>query len=105
MIYDTELENTLENMKNNTGFFQTFENPEHGWVWNGFPVKILGGTEVEINDKKYNKSPGIQKLLTDTSSIPLKKLNDKDREIFKSILESLDFENYKAIRCESKSGR
>ena len=37
--------------------------------------------------------------------MPLKKLNDKDREIFNNILESLNFEIYKAIRGESKSGR
>ena len=35
----------------------------------------------------------------------MKKLNDKDREIFNNIFESLDFENYKAIQSESKSGR
>ena len=35
----------------------------------------------------------------------MKKLNDQDREIFINILENLDFENYKAIRGESKSGR
>ena len=31
-VYDTELENTLKNMKNNTGFFQTFEDPEQRYV-------------------------------------------------------------------------
>ena len=50
-------------MKNITGFFQTFEDPEHACVWNGYPVKILGRTEVEINDKKYKITPGIQKAL------------------------------------------
>ena len=51
MIIDTELANTLKNMKNKTDFFQTFEDQEHGWTWNGYPVKILGGTEVEIKYK------------------------------------------------------
>ena len=32
-------------------------------------------------------------------------MNDQDREIFIKILESLDFENYKSIRVESKSGK
>ena len=82
VIYDTELE---KNMKNNTGFFQTFKDREHGWMWNGYPVKILGGTEVEINDKKFNITPGIQKVLADTSNIPLKMLNDQDRGIFVNI--------------------
>ena len=35
----------------------------------------------------------------------MKKLKDKDREIFISISESVDFETYKAKCGESKSGR
>ena len=42
----------------------------------------------------YDITQGIQKLLTDTSNMPMKKLNDKDREKFDYILESLDFEIY-----------
>ena len=30
----------------------------------------------------HNITPPIQKVLTETSNVPLKKLNDKDREIF-----------------------
>ena len=74
-------------------------------MWNGHLIKISSGTGVEINGKKFNITPGIQKVLTDTSNIPLKKINDQDNEIFINILESLDFENYKAIRGESKSVR
>ena len=65
----------------------------------------MGGIKFQFNGKTYNISPGIQKVLTDTSSIPLKKLKDKDRKILNKILESLDFENYIAMRGESKSGR
>ena len=67
VIYGTELENTLKNMKNNTGFFKTNEEPERGWIWNGYPIKILGGTEVDINDKKNNITPGIRNVLVDSS--------------------------------------
>ena len=67
VIYDIELENTLKNMKNNTGPFQTYEDPEHGWMWKGYPIKVLGGLEVEVNDKKYNTPPGIQKVFVNTS--------------------------------------
>ena len=28
-------------MKNNTGPFQPYEDPEQGWMWNGYPIKIL----------------------------------------------------------------
>ena len=72
-------------MKKNTGFFHTFEDREHGWMWNGNPVKILCGTEVEINDKIFNITPGIQKVLTDTSEIPMKKSNDKDNAMIINI--------------------
>ena len=65
----------------------------------------MGGNKLKINEKIYNITPGIQKVLNGTSNIPMKELNDKDREIFINVLESLDFENYKAIRGESKSGR
>ena len=73
--------------------------------WNGFPVEKMGGNRLKINEKIFEITPGIQKVLTNTSNIPLKKLNDQDKEIFLNILESLNFENYNAIRGESKSGR
>ena len=75
------------------------------FFWKGFPNEKLGGNKLKTNEKIFNITPSIQKVITDTSIIPLKKLNDKDREIFNNVLESLDFENYKAIRGQSKSGR
>ena len=50
VIYDTESEKTLKNMKSFTGSFKTIEDRERGWIWNGYPIEIPGGTEVEIND-------------------------------------------------------
>ena len=38
-------------MINNTGFFKTFYDRERRWMWNGYPIKQLGGREVEINFK------------------------------------------------------
>ena len=35
----------------------------------------------------------------------MKKLDNQEREIYNNILGTLDFENYKPIRGESKSGR
>ena len=86
-------------------FFNREETDDGEIFWNGFPVEKMGGNKLKINEKIHNITPGIQKVLTETSNIPLKKLNDKDREIFHNILERLDFENYKPIRGESKSGR
>ena len=92
-------------MKNNSGFFNIEETDDGEIFWNGFPVEKMGGNKLKINGKIHNITPSIQKVLTETSNIPLKKLNDKDNDIFINILESLDFENYKEIRGESKSGR
>ena len=92
-------------MTTNTGFFKTYYHRDCGWMWNGYPIEMIAGTELEINDKKFNITPVIQKVLTDTSNIPLKKLNDKDRKIFINITNSPDFENYKAVSGKSKSAR
>ena len=50
-------------MKENIGFFKTQYDPQRGWIWNGHPVKMLRGTEVEINDKNFNITPNLQKVL------------------------------------------
>ena len=89
-------------MRDNTGFFKTYEDPERGWMLNNYPIKMLGVTEVEINNKKYNITPSIRKVLTDTYNISPKKLNYKDRKIYGNILKSLEFENYKPVRGETK---
>ena len=85
VIYDTELENTLRHMKNDTGFFQTYEDSEHGWMWNGYTIETKSGTEVEINNKKYNINPGIQKLLVNISSKSAKSMNDKYKVVFRDL--------------------
>ena len=59
VIYDVELENTIINMRDNTGFLETHEDPERGWMLNIYPIKRLRGTEVKIKDKEYNITPGI----------------------------------------------
>ena len=105
IIYETSLENTLNSMKNNIGFFNIEERENDDIFWTGFPVEKIGGNKLKINENIFDITPGLQKVLTDTSNLPLKKLNDQDREIFINILESLNFEKYKAIRDESKSGR
>ena len=105
VIYDVELENTLIKMKDTTVFFNIEETNNGDNFWNGFPVEKVGGNKIKINENVFNITTGIQKVLTETSNIPLKKLNNQDREILINILESLDFDNYKSIRGESKSGR
>ena len=72
-------------MTYSTAFFKTCSDRERGWMWNSYLFKLIAGTEIDIDDKKVNITPGIQKVLTDTSNIPLKKLNDQDRKIFINI--------------------
>ena len=55
--------------------------------------------------KKNNITPNLRKDFTQTSNKPLKKLNIQEREIYKNILETLDFEKYKHKSGESKSSR
>ena len=76
--YSTSLENTLSNMRDNSGFFNIEETDDGEIFWNGFPVEKMGGNKLKINEKIHNITPGIQKVLNETSNIPLKKLNDKD---------------------------
>ena len=112
IAYDAELETTSNNMKDDTGFSKTYYDSEHGWISNGYPVKMLGGTEVEIDNKKYNITRGTQNVFTQTSNIPLKKFNNQEREIYNQFwkllmlriinlnlvnLNRLDINNLKAI--------
>ena len=92
-------------MKKNFGFFNIEERDNSDIFWDGFPVEKMGGNKLKIKGKIHDIPRSIQKVLTDTSNIPIKQLNDEDRDISTNILESLNFENYKAIRGEPKSGR
>ena len=85
-------------------FLNVEERNKGDTIWKEIPVEKTGGNKLIIKEEIYNMTPGIQNIIIDTSNITLKKLRDKDREISNNNLESLEFENYKAIRGESKSG-
>ena len=61
-IYDIEIENTLKNMKTNTGFFKAYYDRERVWMLNNHPNKVLRDTEVQISGNKYNISPSLKKV-------------------------------------------
>ena len=71
--------------KDNTGFFKTYHDPQRGWILNIYPNKMLRGTEIEINDNKYNITPGLQKGFTDKTYKTAKSMNDKDKVVFRDI--------------------
>ena len=54
---------------------------------------MLRGTNVEINENKFNISPGIQKVLVDQSHDTAKSLTDKDKLSFRDILEKTGYYN------------
>ena len=68
-------------MKDNTGFFKIYHDAQRGWTINKHPIKMLKGTNVEINENKYNKSPGIRKVLVDQTYDTAKSMTDKHKLI------------------------
>ena len=105
VIYDAELENTLQNMENNnTGFFKTHHDSQQGWLINKHPIKLIRGTEVEINKNKYNITTGIQKVFTDTSYNTAKSMSDTEKVVFRDNLQKTDY--YKRLPTKGRlSGR
>ena len=69
-------------MKKIIGFFNKEEKDNGDIFWNGFPVEKIRGNKLKINEKIYDTTPSIQKVLTVTHYIPLKKLNDEDNGKF-----------------------
>ena len=106
VLYDVLLENTLTNMKEKEkGFFKKAEDKNGQRYWNGIPVDISGDSTVESNGINFNKTPNLQNVCTDTTSKSLKKLNKKDNQTYKKLLNTLNYEYYKPKYGEIISGR
>ena len=68
VIYNTALENTIIIIKNNNDFFN-IEERDNGYIFpNVFPVEKMGGDKFKTNEKIYDTTPEIQKVLNDTST-------------------------------------
>ena len=89
VIYDVELEKTLSKMKDNTGFFKTHRDPQRGWLLNNYPIKMLRGTKVRINENKSDLTPGLQKVFTNQSYETVKSMNDIENLVFGDIFQKL----------------
>ena len=94
-VYDVEIENTLNKMVDNTGFFKTHYDRQRGWMLNNHPIKTSKGTSVLINEENYNITPGLQKVLTDHTYDTAKSLSDKDKAIFRDILVKTGYYKHK----------
>ena len=95
VIYDVELENTLNKMKDNTGFFKSSHDSQRGWMINIYPIKMIGGTKVEINDNEYNITSGLQKVFTNKSYDTANSMKDMEKVIFRDILQKTNYNNRK----------
>ena len=95
VLYDVELENTLNKMKDNTGFFKSSHDPQRGWMINNYPIKMVGGTKLEIIDNEYNISSGLQKVFTNKSYDTANSMNNMERVIFRDILQKTNYNNRK----------
>ena len=102
-VYDVELENTLNKMKDNTGFLKTHYDPQRGWILNIYPIKTPGGTDVKIVGKKYDITPGLQKVFTDTKYETVKSMSDTEKVVFKDILLKTNYYNRKLLKGKLSS--
>ena len=98
-IYDVELEKTLKNKeKDNTGFFETHHDSQRGWMLNIYPIKTPGGTQIEIDDNKYNITAGLQNVFTDKSYDVAKSMSDTEKRIFRDILSKTGYYDRKPVK-------
>ena len=105
ILYDVSLENTLTNKKDKQkGFFKIREDEDGQRYWNGIPVEISGDSRIEIKGKEFNITPNLQNVFTDTTSNSLK-LTKKENQIYKKLLNTLNYENYRTKYGEFNSGR
>ena len=103
-IYDVELENTLNKMKDNTGFFKTQHNLLSGWILNSFSIETPGGTEVEISGNKYDIFPSFQKVFDDTKFETAKSMSDTEKVVFRDISSKTNYYNRESTKTRM-SGR
>ena len=85
-------------MKDSTGFFKTQQNPLSGWILNNFSIGTPGGTEVEISGNKYDITPGLQKVFTDTKYETAKSMSDMEKVVFRDILSKTNYFNRKPTK-------
>ena len=80
----------------NTGFFKTNYDPQRGWMINNNPIKMSKkGTNIKINENKFNKTPGLEKVFTDHSYDTAKSLSDKGKVVFRDILVKTGYYKHK----------
>ena len=91
VIYDVELENTLNNMKDKAGFLKIEERGNGDDFLNGLPIKKLGGNKIEIKNKEFTVTPGLRKVLTKKTYKSIKSLNDNEKVVLRDLLSKIGY--------------
>ena len=90
-VYDVELENTINKMKDNTAFFKTHYDPQRGWTLHYYPIKTPSKTNVKIGGNEYDITPGLQEIFTDTKYETAKSMSDTGKVVFKDVLSKTNY--------------
>ena len=85
-------------MKDNTGFLKTQHKPLSGWILNNFSIRTPGETEVEISGNKYDITPGLQKVFTDTKYETAESMSDTEKVVFRDISSKTGYYNRKPTK-------
>ena len=71
---------------------------------NNFSIGTPGGNEVEISGNKYDITPGLQKVFTDTKYETAKSMSDRVKVVFRDILSKTGYYSRKPTKGKP-SGR
>ena len=87
----------------NTGFFKTNYDPQRGWMMNNYPIKMSKGSNVKINENKYNIIQGLRNVFTDTKYDTAKSMTDTEKLVFRDILkiQVIIIVNLEEERCQA----
>ena len=97
-VYDVQLENTLNKMTDNTGFFKTHYDQQRGWVINNIPIKSPGGTRIEVNENEYDLTKGIRNVLNNRTYKTAKSMSDMEKVVFRDFLSKIGYYNRKPTK-------
>ena len=57
-------------------------------MMNNYPIKMSKGTNVKINEIKYNITQGLRNVFTDTKYDTAKSMTDTEKIVFRDILKN-----------------
>ena len=97
-VYDVQLENTLNKMADNTGFFKTHYDQQRGWMLNNIPIKSPGGTKIQVDEDEYDLTKGIRNVLTKKTYKYVKSLNDNEKVVLRDFLSKTGYYNRKPTK-------